>query len=239
MRLLVSVRDAREAARAVAGGAEIIDAKEPTRGSIAPVDATTLRAIAAAVPDSHRLSTALGDVASAEDLERAFGDLPPRLSFVKLGFRGIDDAKRIGSLLRGAVDHAARHQARPAVVAVAYADHHRAGSLSPSAFPYVLSDAGADGLLIDTCFKDRGDLFAAMSPADLAAIGSALEADEATFALGGSLGVDQVRMVAETGATVFGVRGAVCRGGRAGEVDEDLVRRLAEAVRRERASAPS
>ena len=42
MRLLVSVRSADEVAAAMAGGADIIDAKEPARGSLGAVDAATL-----------------------------------------------------------------------------------------------------------------------------------------------------------------------------------------------------
>ena len=37
MRLLVSVRSAEEAAAAVMGGADIVDAKEPALGSLGPV----------------------------------------------------------------------------------------------------------------------------------------------------------------------------------------------------------
>ena len=48
MRLLVSVRAAAEVAPALAGGADIIDAKEPARGSLGAVSPTRLREIAAA-----------------------------------------------------------------------------------------------------------------------------------------------------------------------------------------------
>ena len=239
MRLLISVRDASEAGREVAGGAEIIDAKDPHRGSIAPVSPTVLRTIRAAVPARLRVSAALGDVASREEVARAFAALPAGLSFVKLGFRGIRDGKRVRELLTNAVALAGQVPSPPAVIAVAYADHARAGALPPGAFPYLLAESGADGLLVDTCFKDGGNLFELLAPADLAAVGLALEADELSFALGGGLRVDQVRAAGETGATIFGVRGAACRGGREGDIAEDLVRFLADAVRAGRAPSPS
>jgi hypothetical protein len=235
VRLLVSVRDASEASRAVAGGAEIVDAKEPRLGSIAPVSPAALRAIRDAVPAELRVSAALGDVASTEDVVRAFANLPVGLSFVKLGFRGLRDGERVRELLASAVEQASRLAQPPAVIAVAYADHARAHALPPSAFPRLLAETGADGLLVDTCFKDGGNLFDVLATADLAPVGLALEADELTFALGGSLRADQVRAVAETGATIFGVRGAACRGGRDGEISEELVRLLAAAVRADRA----
>jgi uncharacterized protein (UPF0264 family) len=239
VRLLVSVRDASEAARAVAGGAEIVDAKEPGLGSIAPVPPGTLRAIRDAVPTRLKVSAALGDITTSEGLERAFAGLPTGLSFVKLGFRGIRDGGRVHELLTGAVALASGLTSPPRVIAVAYADHGRAGALPPGAFPGLLARAGADGLLVDTCFKDGGTLFDLLAPGDLVPIGLALEADELTFALGGGLRADQVRVAGETGATIFGVRGAACRGGRDGEIAEELVRLLAGAVRADRAPSPS
>ena len=45
MRLLVSVRSEEEARAALAGGAEIIDAKEPSRGALGAVEIGVLREI--------------------------------------------------------------------------------------------------------------------------------------------------------------------------------------------------
>jgi hypothetical protein len=239
VRLLISVRDASEAARAVAGGAEIVDAKEPDRGSIAPVAPAVLQEIRAAVPPRLRVSAALGDVARPEDVARAFAQLPAGLSFVKLGFRGICEPSQVETLLAEAVGCAMRTPGSPAVIAVAYADHRRAESLPATAFPALISRSRAEGLLVDTCFKDAGNLFDLLGPVELAGIGAALAAEELTFALGGSLRAGQVRAAADTGATIFGVRGAVCRGGRSGRIEADLVRELAEAVRGERAPAAS
>ena len=49
MRLLVSVASAPEAAEAIAGGADIIDAKDPLTGAIGAVSSHVLSAIHAAV----------------------------------------------------------------------------------------------------------------------------------------------------------------------------------------------
>ena len=48
MQLLVSVRNEIEAVAAVAGGADIIDAKEPLAGALGAVSSEVLRAIVAA-----------------------------------------------------------------------------------------------------------------------------------------------------------------------------------------------
>ncbi|MBL8977518.1 MAG: hypothetical protein JNM53_03840 [Gemmatimonadetes bacterium] len=235
MRLLVSVRDAGEARAALAGGAEIVDAKDPARGSIGAVSAEALQGIRLAVPESVRLSAALGDVATFEDIARAMERITVPLGYVKLGFHGVRDAGQAEALLREAVRRAARLPARPRVIAVAYADAARVHSLPPDAFQFFVPEAGADGLLVDTCLKDGQTLFDFVEPAGLASLASALAADEIPLAVGGSLGLQQVRAASEAGAQIFGVRGAVCRGGRNGIVDDGLVRDLAQAVRLERA----
>ena len=53
MRLLVSVTSAAEASAALAGGADVIDAKDPRRGALGAVSPQTLRAILAAVDDAR------------------------------------------------------------------------------------------------------------------------------------------------------------------------------------------
>ncbi len=235
MRLLVSVRDAGEARAALAGGADIIDAKDPARGAIGAVTTEALAAIRALVPAEVRLSAALGDVGTYDDIARAMDRVAVPLTFVKLGFHGVRDAGLAEDLLREAVRRAVGLPGRPRVVAVAYADAARVHSLPPDAFQYFVPEAGGDGLLVDTCLKDGQHLFDFLDPEALAALASALASHEIPLAVGGSLGLAHVREASEAGAAVFGVRGAVCRGGRNGIVDDGLVRDLAQAIRLERA----
>ncbi len=230
MRLLVSVRDASEAERAVAGGAAIVDAKEPARGSIGQVSAKTLVAIRRAVPDRTWMSAALGDLTSAADVTRACQAVSVPLNYVKLGFRDVPDAVAVAGVLACAVEQARRLPGRPAVIAVAYADHDRAASVAPEVLAGLLRGAGAAGLLIDTCFKDDGGLFRYLAPLEVAAIAARLAADQLTLALGGSLEASHVGLARAAGAQILGVRGAVCQGGRNGVLSEARVRRLARAI---------
>src|SRR5215469_10876555 len=69
MRLLVSVRDAREAAVAAAAGADVIDAKDPARGVLGAVSPAVLDGIVRAVARPQMVSAALGDLnADAPDV---------------------------------------------------------------------------------------------------------------------------------------------------------------------------
>src|SRR5919109_5256082 len=107
MPLLVSVRSGEEVPTALAGGADIIDAKEPARGSLGAVDPEVLSAVAAQTPRSVPLSVALGDFAAEEEVRRAVSAvrLPKRDAAVyfKLGFAEVASVERVVCLLRMAV----------------------------------------------------------------------------------------------------------------------------------------
>src|SRR5437879_2488209 len=60
--LLVSVRSSEEAAAALAGGAHVIDIKEPAHGSLGRADDQTVSAVLACVAGRRPVSAALGEL---------------------------------------------------------------------------------------------------------------------------------------------------------------------------------
>ena len=118
MQLLVSVRDEIEAEAAVAGGADIIDAKEPLAGALGAVSCEVLRAIVAAVRGARPVTAALGDAADDHTVERdARAFVAAGATLVKIGFAGVmsgplvRSSYRAGRLYRQAMD--ARNGATP------------------------------------------------------------------------------------------------------------------------------
>jgi len=90
MQLLVSVAGPREARAALAGGADIIDAKDPRTGALGAVRPQVLRAVRSAVGASRPVSAALGDAgpcALVERRARTAGSIGA--TFVKVGFLGV------------------------------------------------------------------------------------------------------------------------------------------------------
>ena len=71
-RLLVSVRDASEALAALAGGADIIDVKEPTRGSLGMADGDAVAGVVEAVGERVPVSAALGELCEWPERSPAF-----------------------------------------------------------------------------------------------------------------------------------------------------------------------
>ena len=168
MQLLVSVRSAAEVDPALRGGADIIDAKEPSRGSLGSVSPATLAEILAVVPPECPFSIALGDLASPEEAITAIAtlELParPAPTYLKLGFAGVRSPGMVSSILATAVAAVADTGSTALVVAVAYADAARAGTLTPEIMSGRAHDAGAAGVLLDTHTKDGIGLLGWFTP---------------------------------------------------------------------------
>jgi HAE1 family hydrophobic/amphiphilic exporter-1 len=88
MRLLVSAAGARDARAAVDGGADIVDAKDPSAGAIAAVTLDVFREIADAVAGRRPVTAALGD-AVTQIQNAAASTLPATIS---LQFQGAAQA---------------------------------------------------------------------------------------------------------------------------------------------------
>jgi len=228
MRLLVSVSSAAEASEALAGGADVIDAKDPLAGALGAVSADVLREINAIVAGRRPLTAALGDAAGEAAIEcaaRTFAAAGAVL--VKVGFAGIDCARRVASLTAAGVRGAAAgSDGGAAVVAVAYADADRVASLAPAVLVEVAARAGAEGVLLDTADKLGPGLRELIEPRALAAWVSEAHETGLLVALAGKLTADDLTFVRDTGADIAGVRGAACDGGRTGRVTADRVRLL-------------
>ena len=234
MRLLVSVRSQAEVAAALIGGTDIIDAKEPSEGSLGAVTPRVLAGIMRRVPPEVELSVALGDLLGTSQFLQVIGRLPllqrRSATYLKLGFAGISSTERAGLLLQAAVAAAREHPLKPRVIAVAYADWDCAESPSPDALAAVASRAGAAGLLIDTYRKDGRTLLDLMMPDRLAVLIQEARAAGLTTAVAGALGPDHLSDLRAVAPDVVGFRGAACDGGRFGRVTENRVRLLRHAM---------
>jgi len=225
VRLLVSVRDADEAASALAGGADIIDAKEPAHGALGMPSRAALDAIARAVPSDVPLSIALGDPGDAGELGALIRALPldSRIgaaapTYVKLGLAHAASCAHAIELLRDAVRAGAAHPGRLRVAAAAYADARVGSAAAPHAALDAAVCVGAAGILVDTADKQGAALPALLAADALIALMAMARGAGLVTALAGRLSLDDIPLVAACGTDIMGVRGAACDGGREGRV---------------------
>jgi uncharacterized protein (UPF0264 family) len=227
-RLLVSVRDAAEAEAALAGGADLIDVKEPARGPLGRADADVIAAVVTAVGGRVPVSAALGELRDCP-LVGVAEELPAGVGYVKWGLSGLLRARWGRHLVNAA--HFLPH-GRP--VAVAYADWGRADAPRPAD---VAGYAGRFGftktLLLDTFIKDGSTLLDWLTPDEVAALVRLCREADSTVAvaLAGSLGPAEIERLHGVAPDWFAVRGAACAGGRDGRVEESRVRELVKVVR--------
>ena len=241
--LLVSVRDAGEAAAAVAGGAAIIDVKEPARGPLGRADAAATAAVIS-VSRGRPVTVAAGELAAGpaavlqhlEEIasELKSGDTLPR--GVKAGPAGMDLSRwrrcyeRLLARLPGGVE----------AVAVAYADWQQAAAPRPDAIAAAAAAAGARTLLVDTLDKQGPGLFPLLGPAGVGRLVATAKRQGLTVALAGRLRAADVAAAFAAGADVVGVRSAACGGDREGVVSSDCVQKIATlAGSRRLASSPA
>ena len=226
MRLLVSVASGAEALAALAGGADIVDAKDPRAGALGAVSLDALREIHVAVGGQRPVTAAIGDASDEVAIERrSFEFASLGTSLVKVGFSGISSTERVAALIAAArrgVESAGRGQS--GVVAVGYVDDP--ASVSPAALAAIAARAGARGILLDTTNKHGPGLAALIDAATLAAWVARAHDQGLCVALAGRLTADDLPFAVDSGADIAGVRGAACEGGRNGYVSADRVRML-------------
>ena len=224
--LLVSVRSAAEAASALAGGASVVDIKEPDRGPLGRADPSVWRAVRAVVPPDVPLSVALGELADWD------GTLDPDtfvgIAFRKIGPAGLGDGD--GSAWPAAWA-AIREADRggPPWIAVAYADWRSARAPRPEAvLDAALAASDCVGVLVDTHDKAR---LVAIDTGWSAWVDRARRGGK-LVALAGGLDAAGMARLAPLGPDLFAVRGAACLGGdRRAAIDPDRVADLVRVAR--------
>lgn len=224
--LLVSVRDASEVAAALAGGATIIDVKDPRQGSLGAATPDTIAAITRAVAGRVPVTCAAGELtdATAERLSAFFAAVvacPP--AAVKLGLAGMAE-RAWAAAWREALAAAPAPSER---VAVAYADWRRVSAPEPSAIVAVGAAIGCSVFLVDTADKRGPGLCTACSADDLARWIEQARAAGMQVALAGKIALDEIPTIRRFAPDVVALRSAVCSNGRTGSVDAALVRRAA------------
>lgn len=229
MKLLISVTDVSEALAALAGGADIIDVKNPREGSLGASTPDVIQQVRQCLPASCELSATIGDVPNLPGTVSlaALGAAVCGVDYVKVGLFGVRTPDEAVRLLRQ-VNRAVKDW-RPAVrvIAAGYADAHKIGAIWPLDVPGAAAIAGVDGCMLDTARKGEGGLLTLLSLDELRHFVGACRQAGLLCALAGSLNETDLPVVQSLGADIAGFRSAACRGDRiSGSIDSQKVRRL-------------
>lgn len=199
--LLASVSDAREARLALAGGADIIDLKEPARGALGAVPAEIQRRVVQLIDGRRPVSATVGDLPM----------IPARLTaaVLRTAATGVDLVK-IGlyDLHAGMDCVAALGQAcaqRVPLIAVLFADQQ------PDLDCLLdLAAAGFHGVMLDTADKTAGRLLQHVSIKTLRTFVQRAHGLGLLTGLAGSLRIEDISTLLPLSADYLGFRGALC-----------------------------
>lgn len=200
VRLLASVTNEAEACLAAAGGADIIDCKDPAKGALGALPHAVVAGIRAAVPAHIQVSATIGDMPADPDpvLDATRAMAATGCDIVKIGlFPGGDAAatvRRLGSLASETL-----------LVAVLMADAPFDRALVPA-----LGEAGFAGVMLDTANKDGRTLLDHRTTAELRGFIAEARAAGLFAGLAGSLRLAQVPQLLALDPDVLGFRGALC-----------------------------
>lgn len=228
MQLLVSPQSIEEARNAL--GADIIDVKKPSEGSLGANFPWVVRAISEISPKP--VSAAIGDFdfKPGGAAMAAYGAACAGAQYIKVGlmFDGADRARElIDAVVKAVKDDFPEKQ----VVIAAYGDHKRLGTISPFAMAPLAARAGADIAMIDTGIKDGKSLFSFMDEMMLSAFTRNNQELGIGTALAGSLTFDDIQPLRRIAPDIIGVRGMVCGGDRNAMIQKDLVTAVIRMVR--------
>ena len=215
MKLLISSADEKEATEAVAGGADIIDVKNPKEGALGASFPWVTKRIKQIAPANIEVSCAIGDVPNlpcAVSLA-ALGAATTGVNYVKVGLYGVKTKEEAVYLMQNVTKAVKMFNPAVKVVATGYADAERIGAVDPLFVPAIAREAEADVAMIDTAIKDGKNLFTYLTIGQLGRFVSAAHAYGLKVALAGSLSKDDLPAVYDLGADIMGLRGAVCTSG--------------------------
>ena len=228
-KLLVSVRNAEEAALVLERQVDYLDVKEPTHGALGRVSPRVLEEIAGVTqgyPDVT-LSAALGELLQVE-----CGDWrpPARVDLYKVGLsacQGLDWQARL-DVLRTRLETVCR---RASLVCAVYGDERTARA--PPAWE-VLEYAARyrqPYLLLDTFDKSAGGLLDWLGESQIAGLLAEAQAAGLRVAVAGGLNERDIAALLPLGPDIVAVRGAACvEGDRQAGLDPDRVDALVRLV---------
>ena len=235
MKLLISPLNEKEASEAIAGGADIIDVKNPQEGALGANFPWVIKRIREITPKNVKVSCTLGEIPNLPGSISlaALGAASLGVDYIKVGLYGFKTPEEAVFLLQNVNKAAKECNPKIKVVATGYADAERISALDPMLIPEIASKAQVDLAMIDTAVKDGKNIFNFLTAKQLEKFVDEAHKLGLEAALAGSLRKQDLPMVYGLGADVAGLRGAACTNSDRdnGQITRKLVQELVETVK--------
>ena len=225
VRLMVSVRNLQEAMVARRAHADIIDLKEPSKGTLGPVSPNIASRVQKSLGEASRLSIALGELSSIREiasLEKIEG-----YHFAKVGLSQVGDEKwenRLKTLLWSS-------PVGTEIIPVAYADWRNCGAPCPKKVMHFSFENDVSAFVIDTFDKSRGDLFDYCSMNELHELLDHCRCADLVTVIAGSISHSKLGQTIELRPDYIGARGAFCHRERSKQLAPELLEEFQNELR--------
>lgn len=214
MKALISVINKQEVQKVIEVGCDILDIKNPLEGSLGANYPWVIKEIIEIVPQSKNIevSITVGDVPNLPGTISlaVLGALQFKPDYIKVGLKGPKTKSEAINLMKKIIRTIKTSSSNSKIVAAGYADYNRIGSLNPLSLPEIAYKSGASAALIDTAIKDGKNLLDFISEDMLKKFVDDAHTRGLKAALAGSLNEEHIEIISNTGADIFGVRGAIC-----------------------------
>jgi (5-formylfuran-3-yl)methyl phosphate synthase len=235
LKLLISPKNEKEAVEAIAGGADIIDVKNPKEGPLGASFPWIIKRIRQITPTNIEVSCTLGEAPNLPGSMAlaSLGAATTGVNYIKAGLYGLKTVENAVQLMESIIKAAKEYEPSIKVVLSGYADSARISTVDPLLVPRIVCEAQADIAMLDTAIKDGKSLFTFLTKAQLKSFVNEAHSYGLKAALAGSLQKEELPMVYELGADVVGLRGAACTlSDRVnGQITREKVHALVEVVR--------
>ena len=236
MKLLISPKNEAEAVEAAAGGADIIDVKNPDEGPLGASFPWIIRRIRQVTPANVEVSCTVGEAPNLPGSMAlaSLGAASTGVDYIKAGLFGLKTAEKAVYLMRNVTQAAKEYNPAINVVVSGYADASRVGTVDPMQVPKIAYEAKADVAMLDTAIKDGKNLFIFLTKPQLSRFVDEAHGYGLKASLAGSLQKENLPEVYALGADIAGVRGAACTlSDRVnGQITREKVQELVEIVKR-------
>jgi uncharacterized protein (UPF0264 family) len=236
LKLLISPKNETEAMEAIAGGADIIDVKNPKEGPLGANFPWVIKRIRQITPTDIEVSCTLGEAPNLPGSMAlaALGAATTGVNYIKVGLYGLKTPEEAVHLMRNITKAAKEYNPLIKVVASGYADAARISTVDPLLVPKIAHEAQADIAMLDTAIKDGKSLFTFLTETQLQQFVDTAHNYGLKAALAGSLQKEDLPAVCALGVDVVGLRGAACTlNDRVnGQITREKVQELAEIVKR-------
>lgn len=212
MKLLISAKNKDEAIEAIMGGANIIDVKNPNEGALGANFPWVIKEIIEIVPKNVETSCTIGEMPTLPGSISlaARGAASTGVNYIKAGLSGLKKPIEAIKIMKNVVKAVKNFNSQIKVVITGYADYEKIDSINPLLVPNIVFKTHADVAMIDTAIKDGKSLFHYLNKEQISNFVKISNKLKLNSALAGSIKIDDLAKVCQSGTDIIGIRGAAC-----------------------------